>query len=367
MRSAIGVGLSVLVWAAVGGPAQAQDALQNARDLKLFRFDLDNDMFVGSDDAFTAGWSVQLHSRLYDEWPGNLGRWVGRVPGLDDDGPGARVVRRAWGVTQLIITPQDITVADPQPRDLPWAGMLGGYLSWSSYDNERLGALQLYFGCMGTCSHAEEVQKLVHNSLGWGDSPQGWPNQLADKPLLNVNYEYRRKLWARASYDPRHWSHDLSVGAQAGLGSFATYAQAWLEYRFGWDVPEGFTNLADPPALGIALDPVYVESGTAARERTWRPHFSVVLRARSLGRFAPLEGGETDNGRIQPPLESTPGDRQLLFGIHVTKVPLAFHLTYYRFLDHDAFPPGVPDELDWVNFSFERRFGRRGVEAQRAF
>ena len=83
VRSAIAVSLIFLVWARVGGPAQAQGVLQDARDLKLFRVDLDNDMFVGSDDAFTAGWSVQLHSPLYDEWPANLGRWVGRVPALD--------------------------------------------------------------------------------------------------------------------------------------------------------------------------------------------------------------------------------------------------------------------------------------------
>ena len=47
------------------------------------------------------------------------------------------------------------------------------------------------------------------------------------------------------------------------------------------------------------------------------------------------------------------------------KVPVAFHLTYYRFLDDDAFPAGIYDELDWVNFSFERRFGRPAVRAQR--
>ena len=109
VRWAIGAVLGVLLWATVNEPALAQDVPQNARDLKLFRFALDNDGFLGSDDAFTAGWSVQLHSPLYDEWPANLERWVGRVPGLDDDGPGARVVRRAWGLTQLILTPQDIT------------------------------------------------------------------------------------------------------------------------------------------------------------------------------------------------------------------------------------------------------------------
>ena len=175
------------MWTTVYGSVHAQEA-RDARDLKLLRFEVDNDAFVDSDSAFTSAWSVQLHSPLFDEWPRrSFERWVSRVPGLGDDGPGARVVRRAWGVTQVMITPRDITIAGPQPDDVPWAGMLGGYVSWSSYDNERLAALQGYLGCIGSCSHAEEVQKLFHNSLGRGKSPRGWPNPIADRllPILS--------------------------------------------------------------------------------------------------------------------------------------------------------------------------------------
>jgi hypothetical protein len=347
----------LLVWEAVGEPAHADDTVSDARDRKLFRLELANDELLNSDDAFTAGWSVQIHSPLLDEWPPGFDGWVGRVPGLGDDGAGARVVRRAWGITQITITPADITQPGPQPDDFPWAGMLGNYVSWTSYDNERLAALQIYFGCIGSCSHAEEVQKLMHNSLGRGKAPEGWPNQLADQALLNLNYEFRRKLWASgADYDPRRWSHDLSAGGQVGLGNFATYAQASLEYRFGWAVPQGFTNFGDPPALGIALDPMYVDPLAAMPERTWRPYFSVVARVRSVREFAPFEGGATDNGGFHPRFASVPGDRQLLFGIHVDKVPLAFHLNYYFFLDEEHFSAVTGGELDWVNFSFERRF-----------
>ncbi len=338
--------------------AHAQSAPHDGRDLELLRFEVDNDAFFDSDGALTSAWSVQLHSPLFDEWPPAFERWVGRVPGLGDDGRGGRVVRRAWGLTQLMITPENITIARPQPDELPWAGMLGGYVSWSSYDNETLAALQGYVGCIGSCSLAEEVQKFFHNSLGRGKEPRGWPNQIADRPLLNVGFEYRRKLWEVAAYDPRGWAHDLSAGARLGAGSFATYAQAWLEYRFGWDVPQGFTNHADPPALGIALDPVYEDPLAPARARSWRPYFSLVARMRSIGRFAPLEGGPTDNGGFHPPFRSATRDEQLLFGVHVTKVPLAFHATYHRFLDDEHFLATTGSKLDWISLSIERRFGR---------
>ena len=51
----------------------------------------------------------------------------------------------------------------------------------------------------------------------------------------------------------------------------------------------------------------------------------------------------------------TPGDEQLIVGVHVAKLPLALHLTYYRYRD-DEVADLIAAELDWVNFSFERRF-----------
>jgi hypothetical protein len=325
--------------------------------MKLFRFEFDNDTFVGSDDAFTAGWSIQLHSQLLDQWPPALAGWIGRFPSLGDDGDGERIVRWSWGITQLIITPEDVTIAAPQPDDAPWAGLLGGYVSWSAYDNRRLAALQAYLGCIGPCSQAEDVQTFVHNNLGFGERPEGWANQLDDNVLVNLNYEYRHKLWARfARYETSGWGRDLSVGAQVGVGSFATYAHAWIEYRFGWDIPRGFTKFADPPALGIALDPVYLDpQGPRTVQRSWRPYFNVVARVRSVDEFAPTEGGKTQNGGFYEPIISTPGDEQLILGVHVAKIPLAFHLTYYRYFDDDV-SGVIPSELDWVNLSFERRF-----------
>ena len=46
----------------------------------------------------------------------------------------------------------------------------------------------------------------------------------------------------------------------------------------------------------------------------------------------------------------------MILGVHIAKIPLAFHLTYYRYLDDYDTTLAIPSELDWVNFSFERRF-----------
>jgi hypothetical protein len=354
----IALALAAVGCAAVGDAPAAEEPGLNVRDMKLFRFEFDNDTFVGSDDAFTAGWSIQVHSPMLDEWSPGLERWIGRLPTLSDDDEGERIVRTSWGVTQLIITPDDVTIAAPQLDDAPWAGLLGGYVSWSAYDNRRLAALQVYVGCIGPCSHAEDVQKFVHSNLDFGERPEGWSNQLDDEFLVNLNYEYRRKVWASAArYDSSRLGNDLSVGAQVGIGGFATYAEAWIEYRFGWDIPQGFTKFADPPALGIALDPVYLDpSGPEVEQRRWRFYFNLVARVRSFDEFVATEGGDTQNGGFYPQIVASPGDEQVIVGFHVAKIPLAIHLTYYRYLDDGDVTGVMPTELDWVNLSFERRF-----------
>lgn len=336
----------------------AQDTLAtNLRTLSLFRFDFDNDVILGKDNSFTAGWSLQLHSRLNDTWAPGYAQWIGRVPGLGDGGRGGPITRWAVGISQVIITPKDVGIAAPQPNDAPWAGMLGAAVSWSAYDNRRLAALQVYAGCMGPCSEAEHVQKFVHGNLGLGPLPKGWDNQLADQALFNVNYEYRYKLFAVAPdryFTPGRFAHDLSVGSHVGLGNLETLIWGQVEYRFGWGLPMGFTKAPDPPGWGIMLDPVYVDPTTplAPRPRAWRAYFSLMGRVSYVTHMAPAEGGKTVNGGEHPPLRPYPGRDVILAGFHVARLPFAVHVTQYRYLGRS----GVAGSSDWINLSFEYRY-----------
>ncbi|HVS24824.1 MAG TPA: hypothetical protein VMU03_13945 [Gammaproteobacteria bacterium] len=42
--------------------------------------------------------------------------------------------------------------------------------------------------------------------------------------------------------------------------------------------------------------------------------------------------------------------------MHIAKLPLAFHVTYYRYFDDSEVTGVIHSALDWVNVSFERRF-----------
>jgi hypothetical protein len=337
-------------------PAAPEEPPKSFFDLKLFRFEFDNDIFLGSDDAFSAGWSFQLHSRLMDTWNPGFAGWIGKVPGLGDDGQGGRVVRFAVGLSQIMVTPNDTTIAAPQPNDAPWAGLLGATGTWSSYDNERLAALQIYVGCMGPCSQVEDVQKFVHNQLGMGDDPKGWGNQLSNQALGNVNYQYIHKLYVAdpSRYAFGRFATDLAAGAQVGLGNLDTFARGDLEFRFGWGMPMGFSKVPDPPGIGTALDPVYFEPGRPVPDlRHWSYVFNLVLRAAWINYLAPAEGGETESGYDHPSLEP-PGKAEAIAGVHLVRVPFGIHLTYFRYLDNPE--PDIQSSLNWVNFSFEYRF-----------
>jgi outer membrane protein LpxR len=326
-------------------------------DLKMFRFEFDNDSFIGSDDAFSAGWSFQVHSRVMDRWNPAYAGWIGKLPGLGDDGPGRRVVRWAFALSQIIITPKDISIAAPQPNDAPWAGSLGVTGTWSSYDNRRLGAMQIYLGCMGPCSQAEDVQRFIHEDLGFGDPPKGWKNQLSNKALANLNYEYRYKLFSPAvsAYLPRRFAADLAVGSEAAAGNLTTRVNGEVELRFGWGLPMGFTKIPDPPGVGMVLDPVYLDPEQPLTDLYgWRIYFNLVARRHWITYLAPSEGGPTESGANQPVLRPYPGQKEVLFGVHLTRVPFSVHVKYYRYFASAT--PGISGNLDWVNFSFEYRF-----------
>ena len=349
---------SLLLTAAV--PAQhaaAQDT--DLRNLSVLRFDFDNDVFLGKDNSFTAGWSLQVHSRLNDVWGPGYAKWIGRVPGLGDGGRGGPITRLAVGISQVIITPKDVGNPAPQPNDAPWAGMLGAAMSWSAYDNRRMAALQVYAGCMGPCSAAEPVQKFVHGDLGLGPVPKGWDNQLVTRALFNVNYEYRYKLFVDRParyFTPGRFAHDLSVGSHVGLGNVETLIWGQVEYRFGWGLPLGFTKAPDPPGWGIMLDPVYVDPTTPppSRTRRLRAYFSLMGRVAHVTHMALAEGGKRVNGGEQPKLRPYPGRYVTLAGLHVARLPFTVHVTYYRYYRQGR--SGIAGSSDWINLSFEYRF-----------
>jgi hypothetical protein len=324
---------------------------RSLEERNLWRLGWDNDAFVRVDNGFTNGWSIQRHSHHFGAWhemgPSKFSAWISRtIPGLDDDD--GRVVKRGTGLSQITMTPEDVSNPDPQPGDVPWAGSLGWAESWYAFDNQTLNAFQIYFGILGPYSLADSFQVQIHDWIN-ADEPLGWDHQLDTEPLLNLNYTFKRKLVSAGEYATKGFAGDFAVGLEGALGNFVTSAGLTLEGRFGWGLPKGFAQMADPPAYGIMLDP---EKGDPGK---FHLYFSVVFRVGATGHSVFFDGNMLRDSP-HPGLEYDGISHATVFGLHADRGRYAIHFNFYRYNDLPFESVNPLTDLTWGNITFEYRF-----------
>jgi hypothetical protein len=324
---------------------------KSLEERNLWRLEWDNDAFVRVDNGFTNGWSIQRHSHQHDAWhemgPSKFSAWISRtIPGLDDDG--GRVVKRGTGLSQITMTPEDVSNPDPQPGDIPWAGSLGWAESWYAFDNQTLNAFQIYFGILGPYSLADSFQVQIHDWIN-ADEPLGWDNQLNTEPLLNLNYTFKRKLVSAGEYATKGFAGDFAVGLEGALGNFVTSAGLTLEGRFGWGLPKGFSQLPDPPGYGIMLDP---EKGDPGK---FHLYFSIVFRVGATGHSVFFDGNMLRDSP-HPGLEYEGFSHGTVFGLHADRGRYAIHFNFYKYNDLPFDSVNPLTDLTWGNITFEYRY-----------
>ncbi|HJQ36798.1 MAG TPA: lipid A deacylase LpxR family protein [Thermoanaerobaculia bacterium] len=165
---------------------------------------------------------------------------------------------------QNFYTPENITIAAPQPFDRPWAGVLyaGVAESITDPDFRQMHVFEVDAGILGPGAGAQRVQKFVHNTLGFSDKdPSGWHNQLDNEPVLSLRYlQLRRFVFVPDTVD-------LVPEFGAMLGSPQTNANAGATLRLGYHVtgfPIGVINNAASPNPVHRYE-VYVFGGAYAR------------------------------------------------------------------------------------------------------
>lgn len=180
---------------------------------------------------------------------------------------------------QNFYTPENITIAAPQPNDRPWAGWLyaGVGETISDVDQRTQHEFELQLGILGPGAGAGATQKFVHNRLHFSNNhPEGWPNQLKNEPTLNLMYCQSRR-YGNDTFD--------AVPEFGGmLGTVQTYTNAGATVRFGYHI-SGFP---------VALIP------TSAAPQTLPYKWEVYVFAGGDGRWVPfnatLDGGFFRNG-----------------------------------------------------------------------
>jgi len=325
----------------------AQEAPQDRSVLWSLGFD--DDIFGGSDDFFTGGWSLQRHGpavRSWDElnlsWPS---RWIVHfIPGIS--GGQGQWVRRGMGLNQIIQTPENLGETELIVNDVPYAGVLGLANSWAALSDERINVFQIYLGMLGPLSMAEEVQTFFHNDLGLGTDPKGWDNQLGNELVVNLNYMLSRKI-GHVGQCHSGFGADLSYTGDVGLGNLFSQAQAGLQARMGWRLAEGFAQNPDIAGRGVLVDPVL---GRPLPGKT-RFYFSAGMRATLLAYTVLLDGNTFKESHS---VDYDPYFAQLLLGAHCERGAFGIHFTL--FFSSNPVQDLMASEPSWGNLTVGYRF-----------
>ena len=207
-----------------------------------------NDTFARTDHHFTNGLSISwLDDTFEDKNDSNLTRYSSLMYDLADTVSfGAMDESRKHtagiGLSQIIITPDDLTQSVPQYDDVPYAGYLALSFYLFEWDNTSFTEYRMEAGVVGEESGAGWIQRMMHKIVG-DTKPEGWDTQLGTEWIFNVLYQRGYKSWTH------HDSNGLSMdwfnhfGIQAG--NYTTDAFAGTVFRLGQNYIENF-NVAYP-------------------------------------------------------------------------------------------------------------------------
>jgi hypothetical protein len=218
-------------------------------------FYLDNDFVTGNDNKYTGGLGFVWTSAATETYgEKNLHRKIAKafsfLPTVKAENFRTYLQLRLG--TEMY-TPTDILSPEPPPGDHPYAGVI--YLDSSLFSMSRVASHQftLRLGLVGPATGAEDVQKWIHEIID-SPIPQGWDTQLENEPIVNLFYNYNRRLLRRCP--PKRFGLDFSWSGGAGLGNYYIGANLGLTWRIGYSLPD---NYGVTPLLGGAESLVGVE------------------------------------------------------------------------------------------------------------
>ncbi len=236
----------IFAFTALAAAAQAGD-LRSGRDSYLV-FQLDNDLFTGSDRNYTNGARLAYLRPIAEKDLNWIQKSLRTLGGTGDSrlfnflavAVDPDQVRFDWGIglTQLMFTPSDPEWTEAPPGERPYAGWLGMEFSLHAKDSRAVSSVVLSVGVTGEYSFAEETQKWVHTHISGSPVFQGWDSQIPGEVTVNLNFDQKRRFGdlARATRD---WLMEVDGYLEwgAGIGNFRTDAYVGTLLRTGIHLP----------------------------------------------------------------------------------------------------------------------------------
>lgn len=162
-----------------------------------------------------------------------------------------------WGIAvrNLMYTPQDISIAEPQPDDRPWAGSTVLVVDRRRKSGDWYDCAGVSVGVAGRLSGSAELQTWFHDLIGTQE-PMGWDNQIPDEPVVNFRLERRRILWETELYGVR--VAEVSFSGGGDLGTAFIDAFTGIDIKAGYNVPRGWGLDVIGPSVVLDDLSVYV-------------------------------------------------------------------------------------------------------------
>jgi hypothetical protein len=294
----------------------------------------DNDAITGNDNGYTAGlafaWtSAATETYREKHFHRKIVRAFSFLPTVNHEGYHNYL---QFTVGTEMYTASDIRLADPPIGDHPYAGVL--YLDSTIMSRTPVANHQftLRLGLVGPASGAEDIQRWFHEIIG-SPIPQGWDTQLENEPLVNLYYQYGRRLLSKVR--PDRAGFDFTCNGGAGLGNYYIGANLGLMGRAGYRVPD---NYGVSPIMGGSESVV----GLPPPRNKFTIYAFLSGQFFAVARFLPTDGNTFKDSRS--------GDRDTWFASLSGGVVMGFSRVILCYRYH-----GIAGLTDPENFKTENR------------
>jgi lipid A 3-O-deacylase len=245
-------------------------------------FTWDNDVFLREDNGYTNGgfWTWFDTGRRSDSYPEPFKIVRPLMWSMsDEEQPIYTVNAHTFG--HMMVTPDDITLVNPDPDDIPYSGLV-------YYHNSHLRIYEHYadlagvtVGLVGPDSGAETLQKYIHKHIGGNTDPMGWHTQLDNELVFRFTRNRVWRAWRADSGDT-----DFLMAAVANLGTLETSVGGYAMIRYGSDLGSSYATAAYHGSR--AVNPVALNGG-------W--HVYAGLSVRYVGRLIFTDGNTFKDSR----------------------------------------------------------------------
>lgn len=222
-----------------------------------FIFQIDNDLFTGSDRDYTNGIRFAyiqdltsnqathnwLQKSLYNLSGAANDSFINRYRYQNDDLLN-QTSQFSWGIglTQLMYTPDDSTALTAPEHERPYAGWLGLEFSLHVKNEKSASSVTLSVGTTGPNSYAQDGQNWIHENISSSPFFQGWESEVPGEMTINLHFDHKRKVnWFESKkHDSFHLDGYTEWGA--AIGNFRTNAYIGGLIRGGYNLPQTYTT-----------------------------------------------------------------------------------------------------------------------------